>query len=69
MNAWPRSFDFDLSLLETEFTTLMPDCLDDTTMARMRFATDRHLNPEGHRWMAMALLDILNRTVLREDPP
>jgi hypothetical protein len=64
-----RSFDFDLSLLETEFTTLMPYCQDDHAMARMRFPTDRHLTPEGQRWAAMALLDTLNRTVLREDSP
>jgi hypothetical protein len=61
------SFDFDLALLETEFTTLMPYCQDDRAMARMRFATDRHLTPEGQRWAAIALLDTLNRTVLRED--
>jgi hypothetical protein len=64
-----RSFDFDLALLQTEFRTLMPYCLDDRAMARMRFATDRHLTPEGQRWAAMALLEILNRTVLREDSP
>jgi hypothetical protein len=64
-----KSFDFDLSLLETSFTTLMPYCLDDREMAGMRFATDRHLTPAGHRWAARALLDILNRTVLNEDAP
>lgn len=62
-----KSFDFDLSSLRTEFTTLMPYCLDDRAMARMRFETDRHLTPEGHHWAAMALLDILERTVLSED--
>jgi hypothetical protein len=61
-----KSFDFDPSLLETEFTTLMPYCRDDRTMTRMRFETDRHLTPEGHRWAAMALLDILERGVLSE---
>ena len=44
-------------------------CLDDGAMARMRFETDRHLTPEGHRWAAMALLDILRRTVPGLDPP
>jgi hypothetical protein len=62
-----RSFDFDLSLLETKFSTLMPYCLDDRAMARMRFPTDRHLTPEGHRWAAMALLAILKHTVLDKD--
>lgn len=64
-----QAFDFDLTLLETRFTTLMPYCLDDGAMARMRFETDRHLTPEGHHWAAMALLDILERTVLSEDSP
>jgi hypothetical protein len=64
-----RSYDFDLSLLETPFTSLMPYCLDEGAMARMRFETDRHLTPEGHRWAAMALLDILRRTVPGLDPP
>jgi hypothetical protein len=63
-----QSFDFDLSLLATTFTSLMPYCLDDGTMARMRFETDRHLTPEGHRWAAMALLDILRGTVPGLDP-
>ena len=47
----------------------MPYCLDDRAMVRMRFATDRHLTPEGHRWAAMALLDILKRTVLSRESP
>jgi hypothetical protein len=47
----------------------MPYCLDEGAMARMRFETDRHLTPEGHRWAAMALLDILRRTVPGLDPP
>jgi hypothetical protein len=64
-----KAFDFDLSLLHSEFTTLMPYCLDDEAMAAMRFATDRHLTPAGHRWAAMALLDALERTVLKEHSP
>jgi hypothetical protein len=64
-----RSFDFDLTLLKTNFETLMPYCPEDEALARMRFETDRHLTPEGHRWMASALLDVLERTVLKEDPP
>lgn len=64
-----KAFDFDLSLLKTKFPTLMPYCLDDRAMARMRFATDGHLTPEGHRWTAMALLDILERTALSQDAP
>lgn len=64
-----KSFDFDLTSLETDFVTLMPYCLDDETMAHMRFATDRHLTPEGHQWAARALLDVLRRTVLSEDAP
>jgi hypothetical protein len=64
-----QAFDFDLSLLETTFTSLMPYCLDDGAMARMRFETDRHLTPEGHRWAAMALLDTLRRIGPGLDPP
>jgi hypothetical protein len=64
-----RSFDFDLALLETEFATLMPYCERDGALAGMRFGTDRHLTPEGHRWTARALLDVLNRTLLRENLP
>jgi hypothetical protein len=63
-----KAFDFDLSLLHTEITPLMPYCLDAAAMAHMRFPTDRHLTPAGHRWTATALLDVLERTVLNEDP-
>jgi hypothetical protein len=49
--------------------TLMPYCLDDGALGRMRFETDRHLTPEGHYWTAMALLDVLESTVLNEDSP
>jgi hypothetical protein len=64
-----QAFDFDLTLLDTTFTSMMPYCLDDGAMARMRFESDRHLTPEGHRWAAMALLDILSHTVPGLDPP
>ena len=64
-----KSLELDLSALRTAHRTLMPYCLDDAAMARMRFATDRHLTPDGQRWAGMALLDVLQRTVLGDEAP
>ncbi len=53
---------FDLALLETPFTSLLPACPEDPSA--LRFATDRHYNEAGQRWLAAAILDYLEREVL-----
>jgi hypothetical protein len=60
------AYYFDLDRLETPFTSLMPSCPEDP--AALRFAIDPHYNEAGQRWLAAAILDFLERNVLRAAP-
>ena len=62
-----KSFDFDITLLKTEYITMMPYCLDEEVMANMRFKTDRHLNAVGNEWAARSLLDIIESNILKRE--
>lgn len=55
----------DLDRLETPFASLLQACPEDPSA--LRFATDRHYNQAGQRWMAAAILDFLEREVLPAD--
>ena len=59
------AFLFDLDRLETPFASLLPSCPEDPSA--LRFATDRHFNEEGQRWMAAGMLEFLEREVLPAD--
>jgi hypothetical protein len=56
------AFLFDLDRLETPFASLLPACPPDPSA--LRFATDRHYNEAGQRWLAASILDFLERDVL-----
>lgn len=50
----------DIDRLATPFVSLLGYCPDDPAeIARLRFPTDGHWSPHGHRWAAEALDDIL----------
>lgn len=59
-----KAFLFDLDLLETPYSSLMPYCPLDSS--DLRFATDRHFNVKGQQWLAAAILDFLERDVLHD---
>lgn len=54
----------DIERLTTPFVSLLGYCPNDPAeIARLRFPSDGHWSPHGHRWAAAALDDILRNTL------
>jgi hypothetical protein len=62
------SFTVDIDRLRTPFSTLMENCPAADEAVTFTFPGDAHLNVEGNRWLAQAILDFLNHKVLGDAP-
>lgn len=56
--------DFDLSGIQTEHRSMLEHCPEED----LRFPTDSHWSPEGHRWVARFLAQELDPLIPAENP-